>query len=114
MVRKELMFIKKILFFLFLLFSFSINAEISIDQWEDDTKTYKDLIDEGYEIKAYDTSTIKSDSGIMLILFVTVLQKNNQVYECQEYQTLDQSLQTLDLSFICRKLVQPYNIGVGT
>ena len=114
MVRKELMFIKKILFFLFLLFSFSINAEISIDQWEDDTKTYKDLIVEGYEIKAYDTSTIKSDSGIMLILFVTVLQKDNQVYECQEYQTLDQKLQTLDLSFACRKLVQPYNIGVGT
>ena len=106
--------IKKLIFFIFILFSFQINAEINIDQWEDDDKTYQDLINEGYEVKAYDTSTITTESGVMVMLFVTVLQKNNNVYECQEYQTLDQNLQTLDLSFVCRKLVQPYNKGVGT
>ena len=104
----------RFIFFIAFLLSFEINAEINIDQWEDDEKTYKDLISEGYTIKAYDTSTINIESGLILLLFITVLQKNDEVYECQEYQTLDQKLQTLDLSFACRKLVQPYNIGVGT
>tara|TARA_B100001123_G_C14663111_1_gene770446 strand:+ start:24 stop:368 length:345 start_codon:yes stop_codon:yes gene_type:complete len=114
MVRKELMFKKIFLIVFLLIFSFKINAEVNIDQWKDENKTYKDLINEGYEIKAYDHSSIKADNGIIIFLFVTVLQKKNEVYECQEYQTLDQSMQTLDLSFICRKLVQPFNIGVGT
>ena len=42
------------------------------------------------------------------------LQKNNLVYECQEYQTLDESMQTLNMSPVCRKLVQPYKRGLGT
>ena len=50
----------------------------------------------------------------MLILFVTVLQKDKDLYECQEYQTMDQSLETLDMSLICKQLVQPYQRGVGT
>ena len=53
--------------------------ESSIDQWEDTKKTYKDLISEGFEVKAYDSTTIRSDNGLILILFVTVLQKNNEV-----------------------------------
>tara|TARA_Y100000590_G_C15449538_1_gene912119 strand:- start:131 stop:460 length:330 start_codon:yes stop_codon:yes gene_type:complete len=96
------------------LYSYIANAEAEIDQWEDSQKTYRDLVDEGFEVKAYDTSTIKTESGLILILFVTVLQKNKEVYECQEYQTLDESMQTLDLTFICRKVVQPYKIGMGT
>ena len=107
--------IYKLLFFIFLLFvSFVLYAEPDIDQWEDSEKTYKDLIDEGFEVKAYDTSTLKTESGLILMFFVTVLQKNREVYECQEYQTVDESLQTLDLSFICRKITQPYKIGIGT
>jgi|TARA_B100001964_G_C13873969_1_gene439969 hypothetical protein len=107
--------IYKFLFFIFLLFVNSVlYAESDIDQWEDSAKTYKDLIDEGFEVKTYDTSTLKTESGLILMFFVTVLQKNREVYECQEYQTVDETLQTLDLSFICRKLVQPYKIGIGT
>jgi hypothetical protein len=107
--------IYKFLFFIFLLFvNSSLYAETDIDQWEDSEKTYKDLIDEGFEIKAYDTSTLKTESGLILMFFVTVLQKNREVYECQEYQTVDENLQTLDLSFICRKITQPYKIGIGT
>ena len=107
--------IYKFLFFIFLLFANSaLYAESDIDQWEDSEKTYKDLIDEGFEVKAYDTSTLKTASGLILMFFVTVLQKNREVYECQEYQTVDESLQTLDLSFICRKITQPYKIGIGT
>jgi hypothetical protein len=48
------------------------------------------------------------------MFFVTVLQKNREVYECQEYQTVDENLQTLDLSFVCREITQPYKIGIGT
>ena len=107
--------IYKFLFFIFLLFvNSALYAEPDIDQWEDSEKTYKDLIDEGFEVKAYDTSTLKTESGLILMFFVTVLQKNKEVYECQEYQTVDGNLQTLDLSFICRKITQPYNIGIGT
>ena len=89
-------------------------AESNIDQWQDSQKTYYDLIQEGFEVKAYDTSKIEMDNQLLLILFVTVLQKNSQVYECQEYQTLDQNMTTLDLAFVCRKLVQPYEIGLDT
>jgi len=114
MVRFQQM-IYKFLFFIFLLFVNSVlYAEPDIDQWEDSEKTYKDLIDDGFEVKAYDTSTLKTESGLILMLFVTVLQKNKEVYECQEYQTVDENLQTLDLSFICSKITQPYKIGIGT
>ena len=114
MVRFQQM-IYKFLFFIFLLFANSaLYAESDIDQWEDSEKTYKDLIDEGFEVKAYDTSTLKTESGLILMFFVTVLQKNKEVYECQEYQTVDVNLQTLDLSFVCRKITQPYKIGIGT
>ena len=50
----------------------------------------------------------------MLILFVTVLQKERNLYECQEYQTMDQNLETLDMNLICKQLVQPYQRGLGT
>ena len=107
--------IYKFLFFISLLFvNSALYAEPDIDQWEDSEKTYKDLIDEGFEVKAYDTSTLKTESGLILMFFVTVLQKNKEVYECQEYQTVDENLQSLDLSFVCRKITQPYKIGIGT
>ena len=114
MVRFQQM-IYKFLFFIFLLFvNSALYAEPDIDQWEDSEKTYKDLIDEGFEVKAYDTNTLKTESGLILMFFVTVLQKNKEVYECQQYQTVDGNLQTLDLSFVCRKITQPYMIGIGT
>ena len=96
---------------------FFINITIAdplADQWQDSNKSYKDLIEEGFEVKAYNMNSIKTNSGLQLLLFVTVLQKNSEVYECQEYQTVDGNLQTLDLSFICRKITQPYKIGIGT
>ena len=107
--------IYKFLFFIFLLFVNTVlYAESDIDQWEDSEKTYNDLIDDGFEVKAYDTSTLKTNSGLILMFFVTVLQKDKEVYECQEYQTVDENLQTLNLSFVCRKISQPYKIGIGT
>ena len=87
----------------------------NIDQWLDTEKTYKELIDEGYEIKSYSISDIKASNGLILILFVTVLQKDKDVYECQEYQTMDTNLETtLDMSIICKQLVQPYQRGIDT
>ena len=98
---------------LILIFSKFAYSEPNTDQWKDSDKTYKDLMDEGFEVKAYDTNTIKSEGGITILLFITVLQKNNDIFECQEYQTLDQSMTTLDMSLVCRKLSQPYSRGVG-
>ena len=49
-----------------------------------------------------------------LVFFVTVLQKEKEVYECQEYQTFDGNMKTLDMSVVCRELTQPYKRGVNT
>ena len=105
---------KFILILFLLFFSSNLFAQNNTDQWSDSKKTYKDLIDEGFKIKAYDTNTINSESGLIILLFITVLQKENDVYECQEYQTLDSSMKTLDMSLVCRKLSQPYQRGIGT
>ena len=87
-------------------------ADPNIDQWLETEKTYKDLVNEGYEVKSYSISNIQLDNG-MLILFVTVLQKDEDLFECQEYQTMDQNLDTLDMNLICKQLVQPYQRGIG-
>ena len=108
------MILKRLFLFLFCIFlNLSVFAESDNDQWQDSDKTYFDLIQEGFEVKAYDITNIEVQNGYVFMFFVTVLQKNNMVYECQEYQTVDESLQTLDLSFVCRKIVQPYKTGIG-
>ena len=103
-----------IFLFIFIFFSTFIYAQSDNDQWQDSEKTYKDLIDEGYKVTAYDTSTIKTDGGLIILFFVTVLQRDKEIFECQEYQTLDSNMKTLNISMMCRKLIQPYQIGVGT
>ena len=105
------------LFFNIIIFSFFIsivNANPSTDQWLDSEKTYKDLINDGFEVKSYSINNIQTANGLLLLLFVTVLQKDNDLYECQEYQTMDQNIETLDMKLICKQLVQPYQRGVGT
>ena len=101
-------------FLLCLFLSLPVFAESDIDQWQDSDKTYYDLIQEGFEVKAYDINNIEVQNDFIFMFFVTVLQKENSVYECQEYQTLNANMQTLDINFICRKLVQPYQKGLGT
>ena len=93
--------------------SINLNAETNTDQWKDTKKTYKDLILEGYDVKSYDTNTINIDGDLMILLFITVLQKNKNVFECQEYQTIDKNMNTLDMSLVCRELVQPFTRGLG-
>ena len=97
-----------------LLFSNYVFANPNLDQWIDTDKTYKDLINEGFEVKSYAINNIETSNGLLLLLFVTVLQKDFELYECQEYQTMDKSLETLDMNLICKQLVQPYQRGVGT
>ena len=111
MVRKKLI---NILFVLSFIFSSQVFANPNLDQWLESDKTYKDLINDGYEVKSYSVSNIETSNGLLLILFVTVLQKENNLFECQEYQTMDQSLETLDMTLICKELVQPYERGLGT
>ena len=98
----------------FVFFSYFAYAKNHIDQWIDSDKTYLDLIEEGFEVKGYDTSEIKLDEGLILLLFISVLQKNKEVYECHEYQTLDNTMTTLDMSLVCRKLSQPFTKGLDT
>jgi len=115
MVKKKLNLILTYLIIFYNLFiSNIVFANPHADQWEDSEKSYKDLILEGFEVKAYDMDSINTNNGFTILMFVTVLQKNEIVYECQEYQTIDNNMDTLDLSFVCRELVQPYEHGIGT
>ena len=102
------------LFSVFLFFSNLSTANPNIDQWLESEKSYKDLINEGFEVKSYSISDIEVGNDLTIILFVTVLQKDNEVYECQEYQTIDKNVETLDMILICKELVQPYERGIGT
>ena len=103
-----------LIFLLKLVYFNNALANPNSDQWQESDKSYKDLIDEGFEVRAYDMVVIETINGFKILMFVTVLQKDIIVYECQEYQTLDSNLQTLNISFICRELVQPYQQGIGT
>ena len=108
---------RKLTIFLFYVFLFVSNlstANPNIDQWLESEKSYKDLINEGFEVKSYAISDIEVGNDLTIILFVTVLQKDNEVYECQEYQTIDKNVETLDMNLICKELVQPYERGIGT
>ena len=105
---------KFLIVFLLVILSGFVQAQSDIDQWKNSEKTYKDLINDGFEIKSYDTTSINSNSGLTILLFITVLQKNKEVFECQEYQTLDKDMNTLDMSLVCRELTQPYQKGIGT
>lgn len=114
MAKKKLKYIIPLLFLSIFVFFKNVIANENPDQWLDSDKSYRDLIKEGFEVKAYDMNTIDTNNGLKLLMFVTVLQKSDEVYECQEYQTIDDNMNTLDLSFICRQLVQPYQPGIGT
>tara|TARA_B100000029_G_scaffold256259_1_gene253012 strand:- start:2428 stop:2760 length:333 start_codon:yes stop_codon:yes gene_type:complete len=110
MVAKKL---KILTIFLFFLASF-VNANPNTDQWIETDKTYKDLINEGFKVKSYAINNIETANGLYILLFVTVLQKEKEVYECQEYQTIDKTIETFDMQLICKELVQPFERGIGT
>ena len=115
MVKKKLIIIFNILIIiLFIIINKSVFSNPNNDQWQDSSKSYKDLIEEGFEVRGYSINNIETFKGLKVLLFVTVLQKNKEVYECQEYQTLDETMETLDMSLVCRQLVQPFKRGLGT
>ena len=110
MVARKLKYLICILLFI----SSFANANPNIDQWMESDKSYKDLINEGFEVKSYAINTIETTNGLYMLLFVTVLQKEKEIYECQEYQTIDKSIETYQMQLICKQLVQPYERGLGT
>ena len=112
MVKTKLVFLITFLFTLY--FNLTLVASPNADQWIESDKTYKDLINEGFEVKSYAMNNIETVNGLYVILFVTVLQKENEIYECQEYQTIDKTIETIDMQLICKELVQPYERGLGT
>ena len=108
---------KKLTVFLISIITLFCNLSLAnpnIDQWLESEKSYKDLINEGFDVKRYSISDIEVGNDLTIILFVTVLQKDNELYECQEYQTIDKNVETLDMNLICKELVQPYERGIGT
>ncbi len=110
MVTNKLIF----LIFIFTFFlSITSHSNPNTDQWIESEKTYKDLINEGFQVKSYSISNIEVGNGVKILLFVTVLQKEKDLFECQEYQTIDQNIETLDMTLICKELVQPYQRGIG-
>ena len=110
MVKRKLSYIITILFFI----SSLAYANPNTDQWIESDKSYKDLINEGFEVKSYAINNIETANGLYILLFVTVLQKDKELYECQEYQTIDKKIETFDMTLICKELVQPYERGLGT
>ncbi len=111
MVKKKL----ELITFLFIcFFSLFVNANPNTDQWLESDQTYKDLINDGFEVKSYAINTIETVNGLYVLLFVTVLQRETEVFECQEYQTIDKTIETFDMQLICKELVQPYERGLGT
>ena len=110
MVKRELKYLIIIFFFI----SSFAYANPNVDQWMESDKSYKDLINEGFEVKSYSMNTIETANGLYILLFVTVLQKEKELYECQEYQTIDKTIETIDMTLICKELVQPYERGLGT
>ena len=80
-------------------FTSIVNANPNTDQWMESEKTYKDLINEGFEVKSYAINNIETANGLYILLFVTVLQKDNELYECQEYQTIDKMIETHGVIF---------------
>ena len=111
MAKKKL---TNIFFLFFILLSSIVFANPNSDQWQESDKSYKDLINEGFEVKSYAINNIEVENKLSILLFVTVLQKENEIYECQEYQTVDKKIETLDMQLICKQLVQPYERGLGT
>ena len=112
MVKRKLSFL--ISAFIIYFFTFSLYANPNIDQWMESDKSYKDLINDGFEVKSYAINTIETVNGLYVLLFVTVLQRETEVFECQEYQTIDKTIETFDMQLICKELVQPYERGIGT
>ena len=111
MVKRKLIIL--IIFFILTLPSI-LNANPNLDQWLESEKSYKDLINEGFEVKSYAINSVETANGLYILLFVTVLQKNTELYECQEYQTIDKTIETFDMQLVCKELVQPYERGLGT
>ena len=59
----------------FMAFTSLVNANPNTDQWLESEKTYKDLINEGFEVKSYAINEIETANGLYILLFVTVLTK---------------------------------------
>ena len=66
---------------IFILFASILHANPNLDQWRESDKTYKDLINEGFDVKSYAINNIETANGLYILLFVTVLQKDKEIYE---------------------------------
>ena len=63
------------LFSIFLCFSNLSIANPNIDQWLESEKSYKDLINEGFEVKSYAISDIEVGNDLTIILLLQFFKK---------------------------------------
>jgi len=76
MVKNQLiLFIKFVTFFVLIVFNKNVIANPNADQWQDSNKSYKDLIQEGFEVKAYSMNTIETNSGLQLYYLLQFCKK---------------------------------------
>ena len=62
--------------FLLCLMSFSfVKADPNLDQWLDTEKTYKDLINEGFEVKSYTFNNVETANELYILLFILPISK---------------------------------------
>ena len=52
--------------------------------------------------------------GYIFSYLLQSYKKKKRLYECQEYQTIDKKIETIDMTLVCKELVQPYERGLGT
>ena len=68
------------LFSVFILFSKLSFANPNIDQWLESEKSYKDLINEGFEVKSYAISDIEVGNGLTIIFYSLLFFKKIRKY----------------------------------
>ena len=56
-----------LLFIFFNLISLNLRADPDIDQWQDSKKTYRDLIDEGFEVCIWPKWIVQKDINDMVL-----------------------------------------------
>ena len=71
MVKRKLIFLITIITFIF--FTLFSNANPNADQWQESDKTYKDLINEGFEVKSYAINNIETANGLYILLFIALI-----------------------------------------
>jgi hypothetical protein len=85
--------------------AFTVPASAYQTEWKPSPQTFKQLVDDGYEIKGFGVHSY----GPRNVEGVFVLQKAGSVYQCYEFSILKDDLTTSKQSLNCFELTAPYD-----